>query len=364
MDAIRSEFPCAHAFIDDILVISKGSKIEHIALVEKFLRKLDKKNMALKLEKCKFARNECEWLGHRITNSRITPLVRKKDPIDKLASPKSLSQLKSFMGSIHSLHKYLPALAEHSAPLRPLLSKKKEIARTSECQLAFKTLKKQVPNIFEFKHFDVHKGIRIVCDPSHNGLRAVLEQLGSERWRPISLASRFLNAAETKHSTNELEMLAVVWGSEDFRKYIFGRQFTVVTDHKALVTLLNGNNKKNKTMFSRLTRWIDRFNPFDFKIEHMPGAKVGLADYLSRHPVGEASWVSFYDNTFTVAKWRSFNNSICYQAQHTTGVVNSKYRIPIVSANKKWDRIIAKFHRMRLENHVIFQQPIRMQLSA
>ena len=68
-DAILSEYPCAHAFIDDILVISKGTKIEHIALVEKFLSKLDKENMALKLEKCQFAKNECEWLGHRITKS-------------------------------------------------------------------------------------------------------------------------------------------------------------------------------------------------------------------------------------------------------------------------------------------------------
>ena len=116
MDAILAEFPCAHAFIDDILVISKGTKIEHIALVEKILAKLDRENMALKLEKCQFAKNTCEWLGHRITKSGITPMVRKTDLIDKLAAPKTLSQLKSFMGSIHSLHKYLPALAETSAP--------------------------------------------------------------------------------------------------------------------------------------------------------------------------------------------------------------------------------------------------------
>ena len=60
--------------------------------------------------------------------------------------------------------------------------------------------------------FDVHRDIRIVCDASHNGLGAVLEQLGPEEWRPISFASRFLSEAENKYSTNELEMLAVVWG--------------------------------------------------------------------------------------------------------------------------------------------------------
>ena len=268
--------------------------------------------MALKLEKCQLAKNTCEWLGHRITKSGITPMVRKTDPIDKLAAPRTLSQLKSFMGSIHRLHKYLPALAETSAPLRPLLSKKNEFVWTTDCQTAFESLKKQVANIIELTHFDVHKDIRIVCDASHNGLGAVLEQLSAEGWRPLSFASRFLNVAEKKYSTNELEMLAVVWGSEYFRNYIFGRKFTVVTDHKALVSLLNGNNKKNKTTFSRLTRWIDRIIPFDFVIEHMPGAKIGLADYLSRHPVGEATRVSLYDNTFTVAKLQSITNSLGY----------------------------------------------------
>ena len=107
----------------------------------------------------------------------------------------------------------------------------------------------------------------------------------------------------------------MVWGTEYFRNHIYGRQFNVVTDHKTLVNLLNGNNKKNKTMFIRLTHWIDRIIAFDFKTEHMPGPEIGLADYLSRHPVGEASRVSLYDNTFTVAKLRSINNTLGYQVQ-------------------------------------------------
>ena len=97
-------------------------------------------------------------------------------------------------------------------------------------------------------------------------------------------------------------MLAVMWGAEYFRNYILGRSFLIVTDHKALISLLNRNNKKNKTMFSRLTRWLDRLTPFDFRIEHKPGAKIGLADYLSRHPSIKATPISTYDNMFTVAK--------------------------------------------------------------
>ena len=128
------------------------------------------------------------------------------------------------MGSIHSLHKYLPAIAEMSAPLRPLLSKRNDYNWTAECENAFQNIELGVANIIELKHFDIHKYIRVVCDASHNGLGAVLEQLGTEGWRPISFASRFLNAAEKKYSTNELEMLAVVWG-RIFQKLHFRKIF-------------------------------------------------------------------------------------------------------------------------------------------
>ena len=157
-----------------------------------------------------------------------------------------------------------------------------------------------------------------MCDASHNGLGAVLEQLGPEGWRPISFASRYLNEAENKYSTNELEMLAVVWGAENFRNYILGRDFLIVTDHKALIYLLNGNNKKNKAMFSRLTLWLDRLIPFDFRIEHKPGAKIGLADYLSRHPSREATPISTYVNMFTVAKINLIRTAVGFNVSNTS----------------------------------------------
>ena len=123
------------------------------------------------------------------TSTGITPLLRKTEPIEALTPSRTLMQLKSFMGSIHSLHKYFLALAESSAPLRPCISKSNEYIWTPECQNAFENLKKQVSNIVELRHFDIHKDIRIEsCATHHNGLGAVLEQLGQEGWRPISFA--------------------------------------------------------------------------------------------------------------------------------------------------------------------------------
>ena len=84
MDSILLEFPQDHAFIDDILVVRKGSANDHIYTVEKILRKLDEENMSLKLTQCNFAQKDCEWLGHKITPTGITSLVRKTEPIKTL----------------------------------------------------------------------------------------------------------------------------------------------------------------------------------------------------------------------------------------------------------------------------------------
>ena len=108
MDWFLSKFPHTHAFIDNIFVITKGTEKDYLGTVEKILKKLDKGNMSLKLTKCKFARKQCEWLEHKIATTGVTPLVLKTEPVESLKPPGSLSQLKFFMPSTHSLYKGLP----------------------------------------------------------------------------------------------------------------------------------------------------------------------------------------------------------------------------------------------------------------
>ena len=99
----------------------------------------------------------------------------------------------------------------------------------------------------------------------------------------ISYASRILTELDSKHSIIELELLAVVWAVEHFKNYVYRETFGVVSDHKALQSVLKAN-KGNETFSSRVTRWVDRLFPFDFTVVHAPGRTLGLADYLSRHP--------------------------------------------------------------------------------
>ena len=85
-------------------------------------------------------------------------------------------------------------------------------------------------------------------------------------------------------------------------------------------------------MFSRLARWLDRLIPFDFLVEHKPGAKIGLADYLSRHPILEPQPVSTYDSMFTVAKISKIRSALGFEKEP---VSKNRLESPPVTNNRR-----------------------------
>ena len=130
--------PC---FLDDIIIVSRGSKEEHLKLVYKCLEKLDEDNSRINLSKCHFAKTEFEWLGHKFTQSRIAPLESKTAAILSLSASKNLKQLRSFLGSVHFLGKFIPNLSQLCHPLRPLLKKKTKFVWIDEHKLISMQLK-------------------------------------------------------------------------------------------------------------------------------------------------------------------------------------------------------------------------------
>ena len=134
--------------------------------------------------------------------------------------------------------------------------------------------------IAQVHYYDPKKDTRVKCDASHSGLGATLEQKTDNGWVPIALASRYLNAQENKYSTNEIELLAVVWAVDRFKHYLLGKEFILARDHKALTSAL-GEYKSNKTYQSRLTRWVYRLLPYQFRMVRIPGKDTGIVDYMS-----------------------------------------------------------------------------------
>ena len=138
---------------------------------------------------------------------------------------------------------------------------------------------------------------------------ASLKHLHGNDWKTLSFASRFLNPHDSKYSTNELELLGVVRAVEHYKNYLYGSEFEVITDHKALLSALSLNHG-NKTYHSRLTRWVDRLLPFNFTIKHLAGKDMDFTDRISKIPSGKALPISHYDKKFVVANINNINKSI------------------------------------------------------
>lgn len=95
--------------------------------------------------------------------------------------------------------------------------------------------------------------------------------------KPFAYASRTLNCNEMNYSTIEKELLAIVWATKYFRRYLFGRKFKIITDHKPLQWFMN-----LKDTNPRLRRWQLKLSEYDFIVIYKQGKCNTNADALSR----------------------------------------------------------------------------------
>lgn len=124
---------------------------------------------------------------------------------------------------------------------------------------------------------DWDKPFILTTDASNVALGAVLSQGTIGRDRPIAYASRTLNQAETRYTTTEKELLAIVWATKHFHQCLYGRKFTIITDHRPLVWLMNVKDPN-----FRLMRWRLKLLEYDYEIIYKQGNINTNADTLSR----------------------------------------------------------------------------------
>ena len=108
-------------FLDDILIVLKGSVTKHNEIVEKVLSRLDKEGFALKLSKSELSITNLIWLAFEIDETGVRPKHSKIEAVMALRPPKSLKQLRSFMGILNHMSRFIPNLQKHAEPLRPSL---------------------------------------------------------------------------------------------------------------------------------------------------------------------------------------------------------------------------------------------------
>ena len=143
------------------------------------------------------------------------------------------------MGLTHYYRKFIKGCAQIASPLHELTKKGTKFVWTDACQDAFYTLKKALTEAPILVYPDFNLPFLLATDASNDAIGMVLGQKQNGREVVISYAGRKLNPAERNYSVTEREALAVVDGVRHFQTYLYGGQFTVLTDHNAVRWLMN-----------------------------------------------------------------------------------------------------------------------------
>ena len=134
-------------------------------------------------------------------------------------------------------------------------------------------------------HYDDSKPLVLTCDASPYGIGAILSHTMEDGTdRPVAYASRTLTVAEKKYSQLEKEGLAIVFGTKKFHNYLFGRHFTIESDHKPLSFLFSENKQIPQMASSRIQRLALTLYAYHYSICYKSGKDLSNADALSQLP--------------------------------------------------------------------------------
>lgn len=205
-------------------------------------------NLKLNKDECKIRRTEIAYLGHILSAEGVKPDQEKVRAIQNMPEPEDKAGLLRFLGMLQHLAKFIPNLSEVSALLQKLLEGETAWHWDTEQKKSFEKLKMLVSKAPVLKYFDVGKDVTLSVDASSEGLGAVLIQEG----QPVAYGSRALTDCQRRYAQIEKELLAIVYGCEMFKQYVYGKTVHVETDHKPLETVFKKSLQKVPPRLQRM----------------------------------------------------------------------------------------------------------------
>lgn len=224
-------------YMDKILICSKSIE-EHLQHIEQVMIAMKQEGFKLKRSKCKFAQDQVEYLGHRLSENHIQPLNDNLKAIEQFPTPKNQKQIRSFLGKVNYYYKFIENASKMLEPMHKLLKKNVDFNWDTKCQYSFKKAKLALCSSPVLAIYDPKKMCHVFTDASIEGLGAVLKQIHEDgKLHPIAYFSMRNNETTKKKPPIFLECKAIKEALSYWHHYLFGTKFLVVTDHKPLEKL-------------------------------------------------------------------------------------------------------------------------------
>ncbi|GJJ75509.1 hypothetical protein EMPS_07867 [Entomortierella parvispora] len=333
MTRILGDLPFVLVFIDDIVIFSK-TKEEHAAHVKCVIERLTEAKLIINPEKSHFFSTQIVLLGFVIdlAGKRVDPT--KLANIDQWVPPTTGTQIQSYMGTFNFFPEFIPLFSTLAAPLDKLRHETKAFKLNADELDAFNTFKQLLSHAPILHFADFGLSFYVATDASNVGIASVLYQKvrneSKKKWenRYISFMARSLQDRERRYSATQKELLGIVFALTKFHYYLWGRHFTLYTDHRAL-TFIHSQKELN----SMLTGWHETILSYDFTVEYRPGVMNVLPDHLSR--LFPASIQTRYDSN---------HGHIVNAYMHI--MQNKDTMLEVVHGKKKQDDILNKTHAL------------------
>lgn len=276
--------PHAINFFDDILIHSK-SWSEHLLHVRDVLSKLKAAGFTARPSKIFAGFKELLFLGHVLGEGTLRPETKKVEKILQIPTPTTKRQVRALLGLVGYYRRYIPDCATILQPISDLLGGQagRQISWTPVCQEALEKIQSLLSQKPVLRLPDFTRRFIVRTDASSVGIGGVLMQEHNDQLHPVAFVSRKLLSRESRYSTIERECLSIIWVLSKFSRYLWGRIFTLQTDHRPL-TYLQSSRFRN----ARILRWSLALQEFSFSVLPIAGTFNVFADLLSRTAVSQS----------------------------------------------------------------------------
>src|SRR5882762_1105785 len=224
-------------YMDDILIATSTTLVEHSDAVHAVLDLLRKHNLYLKLEKCVWEAASIDYLGVILEKGMTRMDPTKISGIKDWPIPKTVTDVRSFLGFCNFYQSFIQGFADIARPLNQLTKKEQVWEWTEKQQRAFDAFRTRVTEEPVLSQPELDKPFELEVDASGFALGTVLLQRKEDNKRhPIGYYSSTLSEAERNYDIYDLELLAIVKALRNWRPFLAGSPhiITVFTDHTNL----------------------------------------------------------------------------------------------------------------------------------